>query len=224
MNPPYQSPVYQIRRVPLDQIRSNAYNPNSVAPPEMKLLYQSIKEDGYTMPIVCYQLEDGTYEIVDGFHRCQIMKTYRDIYEREDGMMPVAVIDKPLGNRMASTIRHNRARGSHNIGLMTSIIQELTEAGMSDAWILKNLGMDAEELLRLKQLSGIAALFRDGRIQPGVGIEITSTRETMNKYVTQLLEVIQKKTAVTRAAPCAGWRNRPEYPKEQPGTGNSRKS
>lgn len=158
MNPPYQSPVYQIRRVPLDQIRSNAYNPNSVAPPEMKLLYQSIKEDGYTMPIVCYQLEDGTYEIVDGFHRCQIMKTYRDIYEREDGMMPVAVIDKPLGNRMASTIRHNRARGSHNIGLMTSIIQELTEAGMSDAWILKNLGMDAEELLRLKQLSGIAAL------------------------------------------------------------------
>ena len=154
MNPPYQSPVYQIRRVPLDQIRSNAYNPNSVAPPEMKLLYQSIKEDGYTMPIVCYQL--------DGFHRCQIMKTYRDIYEREDGMMPVAVIDKPLGNRMASTIRHNRARGSHNIGLMTSIIQELTEAGMSDAWILKNLGMDAEELLRLKQLSGIAALFRDG--------------------------------------------------------------
>ena len=139
MNPPYQSPVYQIRRVPLDQIRSNAYNPNSVAPPEMKLLYQSIKEDGYTMPIVCYQLEDGTYEIVDGFHRCQIMKTYRDIYEREDGMMPVAVIDKPLGNRMASTIRHNRARGSHNIGLMTSIIQELTEAGMSDAWILKNL-------------------------------------------------------------------------------------
>ena len=134
MKTSYQSPVYKIRRVPLDQIRSNAYNPNSVAPPEMKLLYQSIKEDGYTMPIVCYKLEDGTYEIVDGFHRCQ---------------------------SMASTIRHNRARGSHNIALMTNIIQELTEAGMSDAWILKNLGMDAEELLRLKQLSGIASLFRD---------------------------------------------------------------
>ena len=85
MKTSYQSPVYKIRRVPLDQIRSNAYNPNSVAPPEMKLLYQSIKEDGYTMPIVCYKLEDGTYEIVDGFHRCQIMKTYRDIYEREGG-------------------------------------------------------------------------------------------------------------------------------------------
>ena len=111
MKTSYQSPVYKIRRVPLDQIRSNAYNPNSVAPPEMKLLYQSIKEDGYTMPIVCYKLEDGTYEIVDGFHRCQIMKTYRDIYEREGGMMPVAVIDKPLGNRMASTIRRARSSG-----------------------------------------------------------------------------------------------------------------
>lgn len=162
MNKPYQSPVYNVQRVPLDKIQSNAYNPNSVAPPEMKLLYQSIKEDGYTMPIVCYLLEDGSYEIVDGFHRYQIMKNHRDIYEREGGMMPVVVIDKPIENRMASTIRHNRARGSHSIELMTNIVAELTEAGMSDAWILKNLGMDAEELLRLKQLSGIAALFRDG--------------------------------------------------------------
>lgn len=193
MKTSYQSPVYKIRRVPLDQIRSNAYNPNSVAPPEMKLLYQSIKEDGYTMPIVCYKLEDGTYEIVDGFHRCQIMKTYRDIYEREGGMMPVAVIDKPLENRMASTIRHNRARGSHNIALMTNIIQELTEAGMSDAWILKNLGMDAEELLRLKQLSGIASLFRD-EDSAGHGNRNNINPESMNKYVAQLLEVIQKKT------------------------------
>ena len=157
----YRSPVYGVRAVPVEKVVANSYNPNVVAPPEMRLLELSIWEDGYTMPIVCYKLEDGTYEIVDGFHRCQIMKTYRDIYEREGGMMPVAVIDKPLENRMASTIRHNRARGSHNIALMTNIIQELTEAGMSDAWILKNLGMDAEELLRLKQLSGIASLFRD---------------------------------------------------------------
>lgn len=162
MSKSYQSPVYNVQRVPLDKIQSNAYNPNAVAPPEMKLLYQSIKEDGYTMPIVCYRLEDGAYEIVDGFHRFQIMKKHRDIYEREGGMMPVVVIDKPIENRMASTIRHNRARGSHSIELMTNIVAELTEAGMSDAWILKNLGMDAEELLRLKQLSGIAALFRDG--------------------------------------------------------------
>lgn len=163
MKTSYQSPVYNVQRVPLEKIQSNAYNPNAVAPPEMKLLYQSIKEDGYTMPIVCYRLEDGTFEIVDGFHRYQIMKKHRDIYDREGGMMPVVVIDKPLENRMASTIRHNRARGSHNIELMTNIVAELTEAGMSDAWILKNLGMDAEELLRLKQLSGIASLFGNGR-------------------------------------------------------------
>lgn len=163
MKTTYQSPVYNVQRVPLEKIQSNAYNPNAVAPPEMKLLYQSIKEDGYTMPIVCYKLEDGTFEIVDGFHRFQIMKKHRDIYDREEGMMPVVVIDKPLENRMASTIRHNRARGSHDIELMTNIVAELTEAGMSDAWILKNLGMDAEELLRLKQLSGIAALFGNGR-------------------------------------------------------------
>lgn len=163
MKTSYQSPVYNVQRVPLEKIQSNAYNPNAVAPPEMKLLYQSIKEDGYTMPIVCYKLEDGTFEIVDGFHRFQIMKKHRDIYDREGGMMPVVVIDKPLENRMASTIRHNRARGSHDIELMTNIVAELTEAGMSDAWILKNLGMDAEELLRLKQLSGIASLFGNGR-------------------------------------------------------------
>lgn len=163
MKTSYQSPVYDVQRVPLEKIQSNAYNPNAVAPPEMKLLYQSIKEDGYTMPIVCYKLDDGTFEIVDGFHRYQIMKKHRDIYDREGGMMPVVVIDKPLENRMASTIRHNRARGSHNIELMTNIVAELTEAGMSDAWILKNLGMDAEELLRLKQLSGIASLFGNGR-------------------------------------------------------------
>ena len=89
------------------------------------------------------------------------MKTYRDIYEREDGMMPVAVIDKPR-DAWHPCIRHNRARGSLQYRLLTAASQELTEAGMSDAWILKNLGMDAEELLRLKQLSGIAALFRDG--------------------------------------------------------------
>lgn len=156
------SPVYDVKAVPIEKIQANAYNPNSVAPPEMKLLYQSIKEDGYTMPIVCYYLADiDRYEIVDGFHRYTIMKTHKDIYEREDGKLPVVVIDKDISNRMASTIRHNRARGSHSIELMTSIVAELVEAGMSDAWILKNIGMDAEELLRLKQLSGLQALFKD---------------------------------------------------------------
>lgn len=158
----YNSPVYDVKAIPIEKIQANAYNPNSVAPPEMKLLYQSIKEDGYTMPIVCYYLADiDKYEIVDGYHRYTVMLTHKDIYDRENGCLPVVTIDKDISNRMASTIRHNRARGSHSIELMTNIVAELVESGMSDAWILKNIGMDAEELLRLKQLSGLQALFKD---------------------------------------------------------------
>ena len=158
----YCSPVYNIKKIPIDKIEANSYNPNSVAPPEMKLLYQSIKEDGYTMPIVCYYIADkDVYEIVDGYHRYTTMKLHKDIYERENGMLPVSIIDKPLSDRMASTIRHNRARGNHSIELMTNIVSELSESGMSDAWIMKNVGMDADELLRLKQISGLASLFAD---------------------------------------------------------------
>ena len=158
----YKSPVYNIKAVPIEKIQANTYNPNHVAPPEMKLLYQSIKEDGYTMPIVCYYLADeDKYEIVDGYHRYTVMLTHKDIYDREGGMLPVSVIDKPLTDRMASTVRHNRARGEHSIDLMVNIVAELTESGMSDAWIMKNIGMDAEELLRLKQISGLASLFKD---------------------------------------------------------------
>ena len=155
-----KSPVYNVKPVPIDKIQANTYNPNAVAPPEMKLLYKSILEDGYTMPIVCYYLEDiDKYEIVDGYHRYTVMLKHKDIYDRENGMMPVVVIEKDISNRMASTIRHNRARGSHSIELMTTIVTELVESGMSDAWIMRNIGMDADELLRLKQLSGLAALF-----------------------------------------------------------------
>mgnify|MGYP000061690391 FL=1 len=158
----FESPAYHIIPVPFEKIVPNTYNPNKVAPPEMKLLYQSIKEDGYTMPIVCYHSkEDDQYIIVDGFHRYQVMKNYPDIYEREQGLLPVSVIDKPLANRMASTIRHNRARSSHDVDLMSNIIKELHEIGRSDAWISKHLGMDRDEILRLKQITGLAALFRD---------------------------------------------------------------
>lgn len=157
-----KSPVYNIKAIPLEKIQANSYNPNSVATPEMKLLYQSIKEDGYTMPVVCYYLSDlDRYEIVDGFHRYTIMCKHKDIYERENGCLPVVVIDKDINNRMASTIRHNRARGSHSIDLMVNIVSDLKDAGMSDAWIMRHIGMDADELLRLKQLSGLAGLFKD---------------------------------------------------------------
>ncbi|MDE5891884.1 MAG: ParB/RepB/Spo0J family partition protein [Acetatifactor sp.] len=158
----YKSPAYQVISVPVDKIKTNTYNPNKVAPPEMKLLYESIKEDGYTMPIVCYYVKDeDAYVIVDGFHRYRIMLEHPDIYEREGGMLPVSVIDKPLDQRMASTVRHNRARGTHNVELMSSIVKELHELGRSDAWIAKHLGMDKDEILRLKQITGLAALFKD---------------------------------------------------------------
>lgn len=157
-----KSPVYNVQAIPLEKIRANAYNPNAVAPPEMKLLELSIWEDGYTMPIVCYYdpADDG-YEIVDGYHRYTTMLKSDRIREREEGKIPVVVIDKDITNRMASTIRHNRARGSHSIELMSNIVAELTQSGMSDGWIIRHIGMDKDELLRLKQITGLAALFID---------------------------------------------------------------
>jgi ParB-like chromosome segregation protein Spo0J len=157
-----KSPVYNVIAVPMEKIRANSYNPNSVAPPEMALLEVSIWEDGYTMPVVCYYISsEDVYEIVDGYHRFTVLQSSERIREREQGMLPVVVIDKDESNRMASTIRHNRARGSHSIELMSNIVSELVDAGMSDAWILKHIGMDKDELLRLKQITGIAALFAD---------------------------------------------------------------
>ena len=158
----FLSPVYHVISVPLEKIEPNTYNPNAVAPPELKLLYDSIREDGYTMPIVCYHdKKRDRYIIVDGFHRYRIMLEHADIYEREGGRLPVSVIDKPIDCRMASTIRHNRARGAHDVDLMSNIVKELHELGRSDAWISKHLGMDRDEILRLKQITGLAALFRD---------------------------------------------------------------
>lgn len=158
----YKSPVYNVFAVPIEKVVANAYNPNTVAPPEMKLLELSIWEDGYTMPCVCYYLkESDIYEIVDGYHRYMVMKTSERIRERERGLLPVVVIDKDISDRMASTIRHNRARGMHSMELMSNIVAELSHAGMSDAWIMRNIGMDKDELLRLKQISGLAELFAD---------------------------------------------------------------
>ncbi|MCL2301383.1 MAG: ParB/RepB/Spo0J family partition protein [Firmicutes bacterium] len=167
MGPAYVSPAYCVFRVPVGKIRANAYNPNAVPPPEMQLLVRSILEDGYTMPLVCYYLAgEDCFEIVDGFHRYMAMVLTPEIAQREGNCLPVTVIDKPLTSRMASTIRHNRARGVHSIDLMTTIVAQLVEAGLGDDWIMKNIGMDRDELLRLKQLSGLAALFKDREFSP----------------------------------------------------------
>lgn len=158
----YKSPAYEVISVPIEKIEPNTYNPNAVAPPEMKLLYESIRADGYTMPVVCYYDQTADkYIIVDGFHRYRVMLDHPDIFEREKGRLPVSVIDKPIAERMASTIRHNRARGNHSVDLMSNIVRELHDLGRSNAWISKHLGMDEDEILRLKQITGLAELFRD---------------------------------------------------------------
>lgn len=158
----FKSPVYNVKAIPIDKIKANNYNPNKVAPPEMRLLEISIWEDGFTQPIVCYFDKDNDeYIVVDGFHRYTTMITSDRIRIREGGLMPVVVINKELGERMASTIRHNRARGSHSVDLMSNIVTELLEMGKSDSWICRNIGMSADELLRLKQITGLATLFRD---------------------------------------------------------------
>lgn len=153
----FKSPVYAVRPVPLEKIQANDYNPNHVAKREMELLYQSIKQDGYTMPIVCfYDDENDKYIIVDGFHRYTIMLMYKNIYERENGMIPVSVIEKDINDRMASTIRHNRARGKHEVELQAALVGML-KAGWDELKIMKELGMTLEEVQRLMGVKGIAS-------------------------------------------------------------------
>lgn len=152
-----KSPVYNIIAVPIDKIVANDYNPNHVAKREMDLLYQSIKCDGYTMPIVCfYDQTFDKYIIVDGFHRYTIMLKYPDIYKRENGLLPVSVIEKDISDRMASTIRHNRARGKHEVELQASLVGML-KAGWSESKIMQELGMTLDEVQRLVGLKGIAS-------------------------------------------------------------------
>lgn len=142
-----------------DNIQANEYNPNHVATPEMKLLYESIKLDGYTMPIVTYSLGNGVYEIVDGFHRNRVGREHSDINKRIHGFLPLTMIDKPIDERIGSTIRHNRARGTHGIRPMSDIVLELSQMGWDDTKICKKLGMELDEVIRLKQITGLKEAF-----------------------------------------------------------------
>ncbi|MFZ3132740.1 MAG: ParB/RepB/Spo0J family partition protein [Desulfosporosinus sp.] len=166
VSPFKNEPVDCVLWVPGDTVQANNYNPNSVAPPEMKLLEISIATDGFTQPIVVVKekLDDREHTVADGFHRNRVGKESSRVKLRIKGYLPITVIGDehmPMADRMASTIRHNRARGSHNIDLMSNIVAELVEMGKSDGWIAKHLGMDADEVLRLKQITGLAALFKD---------------------------------------------------------------
>lgn len=154
-------PVDFVKWVKNQEVAANDYNPNSVAPPEMELLRQSIMEDGYTQPIVANQ-EDDSFIVIDGFHRNRVGKECEDVTKRVMGYLPVVQIRAEkvdVTNRMASTIRHNRARGKHKIDAMSDIVIELKRRNWSNAKISKELGMDEDEILRLCQISGLSEMF-----------------------------------------------------------------
>lgn len=157
-----KQPIDNVQWVPIDKVEPNDYNPNSVAKVEMGLLYTSISHDGYTQPIVTiYDPEKDKYVIVDGFHRYFTCKNNKDIYERNQGRLPIVVIEKDINDRMASTVRHNRARGKHSVAGMSSMVFKMLENGWKDEDICKELGMEPEELIRLKHITGFSKLFAD---------------------------------------------------------------
>lgn len=165
ISPFKDEPVDCVLWVPCEQVQANDYNPNAVAPPEMRLLQHSIREDGYTQPIVGYfDDEEHIFEVVDGFHRTRVGKECDDIKKRVSGHLPVTVINKDRQertDRIAATIRHNRARGKHAVTAMSDIVLELSRRNWNDNKIAKELGMEPDEVLRLKQITGLAELFAD---------------------------------------------------------------
>ncbi|MBV7557727.1 ParB/RepB/Spo0J family partition protein [Enterobacter sp. ENT02] len=161
-----EQPVDCVLWIKQDEITANDYNPNNVAPPEKRLLCKSLEMDGFTQPIVVTESDAQHYEIVDGFHRHE-MGSNRAILKRQlKGYLPVTCLRKARqkkGDRMAATIRHNRARGRHQIHAMSDIVRELVQLGWDDAKIGQELGMDSDEVLRLKQINGLLELFADRR-------------------------------------------------------------
>lgn len=156
-------PVDCVQWIPGDCLQANDYNPNAVAPPEMRLLEHSVRTDGFTQPVVVHRHDDG-YVVVDGFHRQRIAKEVQDIRQRLSGHVPVAIIAperSERGDRMAATIRHNRARGVHAVMPLMDIVTELLGSGWSDDQVAQELGMDDDEVRRFKQVSGLPQLFRD---------------------------------------------------------------
>lgn len=162
ISPVNSQPVDRIRWVPVEMVEPNDYNPNSVAKVELGLLYTSILHDGYTQPVVTIWDEAAQkYVIIDGFHRYFTCRNNQDIRDRNHGMLPIVVLDKPINDRMASTVRHNRARGKHSVDGMSNMVFQMLENGWSEAEICAELGMEAEEVLRLKHITGFSKLFEN---------------------------------------------------------------
>jgi ParB-like chromosome segregation protein Spo0J len=186
-------PVDCVVWVKSDNIRANDYNPNTVASPEMKLLEQSIEQDGYTQPIVSWYT-DGVYEVVDGFHRNRVGRECKQIAARVNGYLPITIINgdrQDLGDRMASTIRHNRARGKHRVEAMSDIVIELKRRNWSDDKIAKNLGMDADEVLRLTQITGLAEMFSNSEFTEAWEVDESFIDTTLDEeeYISEAEEV-----------------------------------
>jgi ParB-like chromosome segregation protein Spo0J len=176
-------PVGAVQWIEVDRIQANDYNPNSVPFHEMNLLHTSVAEDGYTQPIVAMWdpdakggvlTEPGRYVIVDGFHRYTVMRRFADIFQTTDGYLPVVVIDKPIADRIASTVRHNRARGKHSVAGMSNLVFAMLMAGESDEAVCKKIGLEAEELARLKHITGYSKLYAD---QTYTSLTLTKTQQ-----------------------------------------------
>lgn len=161
-SPHKHNPVDDVIWVPIERVQANDYNPNAVAPNEMVLLYTSILHDGYTQPIVTIWDDHlRKYVIVDGFHRYSIMRTRKDIHDLNNGMLPIVVLRKDINDRMASTVRHNRARGKHAVTGMANMVFQMLDKGWDDARICAELGMEADELIRIKHITGFSKLFEN---------------------------------------------------------------
>lgn len=155
-------PTGAVQWVNVNDVQANDYNPNAVPLKEMELLHTSITEDGYTQPVVViHDPDSGKYIVVDGYHRYTAMRSYEDISETTHGYLPVVVLDKSIADRIASTVRHNRARGKHSVSGMGNLVFEMLKAGEDDTTICRKIGVDAEELARLKHVTGYSKLYAD---------------------------------------------------------------
>ncbi|WP_318389131.1 ParB/RepB/Spo0J family partition protein [Enterobacter sp.] len=166
LSPFKEQPVDCVLWVKQECIDGNDYNPNNVAPPEKRLLLKSLEADGFTQPVVVMQHRENHFEIIDGFHRHELGKEKPALKKQLKGYLPVTCIrsgNQTRADRMASTVRHNRAQGRHKIHDMSEIVRELAQLGWKDERISKELGMDSDEVLRLKQINGLLELFADRR-------------------------------------------------------------
>ena len=183
-NSPFKNePVDLVLWVNNTSVQANDYNPNSVAPPEMELLKLSILEDGYTQPIVTYD-EKINRTVVDGFHRNRVGKESAEVKQRVHGFLPVVTINEnrtDKSDRIASTIRHNRARGKHKVDAMSEIVIDLKKRGWNDEKIAKKLGMDADEILRLAQISGLAEMFVDYEFSQAWEVDSIDENDNLNE-------------------------------------------